>query len=102
MCDCQKNGSQFNSFYNEYTDGTYANADGRGASFFEGLIGGFLGTNQQEPAPTPNPTGMDSMTPPPPPPPTESFWKKNGLMIGGVVVLGAVITGILIFKNRNK
>jgi hypothetical protein len=21
MCDCQKNGSQFNSFYNEYTDG---------------------------------------------------------------------------------
>jgi hypothetical protein len=101
MCDCQKNGSQFNSFYNEYTDGTYANADGRGTSFLEGLVGGFLGTNEQQPAPTPPQTGMGMQTPPPSPP-TESFWKRNGLMIGGVVVLGAVITGILIFKNRNK
>jgi hypothetical protein len=104
MCDCQKNGSQFNSFYNEYTDGTYANADGRGTSFLEGLVDGFLGTDEQQLAPNPNPTGMDMgmgmQTPPTPP--TESFWKRNGLMIGGVVVLGAVITGILIFKSRNK
>jgi hypothetical protein len=101
MCDCQKNGSQFNSFYNEYTDGTYANADGRGTSFLEGLVGGFLGTNDEEPAPAPIPTGMGMQTPPPTPP-TESFWKKNGLMIGGFVVLGAVVTGILIYKGRNK
>ncbi len=99
MCDCQNKGSQFNSFYNEYTDGTYNNADGRGTSFLEGLVGGFLGTNEQQPPPAPPQTGMGMQTPPPP---TESFWKRNGLMIGGVVVLGAVITGILIFKSRNK
>jgi hypothetical protein len=102
MCDCQKNGSQFNSFYNEYTDGTYANADGRGTSFLEGLVGGFLGTNEQEPATAPPQTGMGMGMQTPPTPPTESFWKKNGLMIGGFVVLGAVITGILIYKGRNK
>ncbi len=100
MCDCQKNGSQFNSFYNEYTDGTYANADGRGTSFLEGLVDGFLGTNEQQPPPAPPQTGMGMQTPPQPP--TESFWKRNGLMIGGVVVLGVVITGILIYKGRNK
>ena len=101
MCDCKKNNSQFNTFYNDYTDGTYANADGKGTSFFEGLIGGFLGTNQQQPAPNPNPTDMGSMTPPPPP--TEkTFLQKYGLMIGGFVVLGAVITGVLIYKNKNS
>jgi hypothetical protein len=100
MCDCQKNGSQFNSFYNEYTDGTYANADGRGTSFLEGLVDGFLGTDEQQPAPAPPQTGMGMGMPTPPP--TESFWKRNGLMIGGVVVLGVVITGILIYKGRNK
>lgn len=101
MCDCQKNNSNFNTFYNDYTDGTYANADGKGASFFQGLFGGFLGTNQptEQPTGTQQPTMMGSMTPPQPT--NQTFWQKNGLMIIGFGALGAVITGILIYKNRN-
>jgi hypothetical protein len=101
MCDCKKNNSNFNTFYNDYTDGTYANADGKGTSFFQGLIGGFLGTNEPTQAPTGNqqPTMMGSMTPPPA---TDKTWlQKNGLMLIGFGVLGAVITGVLIYKNRN-
>lgn len=102
MCDCQKNNNnQFNSFYNNYTDGTYANADGRGLSFLDGFIDAFTGTNDQpQGMQTPPPTNMGMQTTPPPS--NQTFWQKNGLMIIGFGVLGAVITGILIFKGRNK
>lgn len=100
MCDCQKNNNQFNSFYNDYTDGTYANADGRGLSFLDGFIDSFTGANNQpQDMQTPTPTNMGMQTPTPP---TQTFWQRNGLMIIGFGVLGAVITGILIYKGRNK
>jgi hypothetical protein len=101
MCDCQKNNNnQFNSFYNQYTDGTYANADGTGLDFLEGFVDTFTGSGNQNQGMQTPPPNMGMQTPPPPP--TQTFWQRNGLMIIGFGVLGAVITGILIFKGKRQ